>query len=152
MIGQWWASLFLHCFSGKPSLKATRRSWDYQKEFQMSDSKRPNPANVGLLFCVRILQPLLDPIQGWSRFYSASWAELLCNPHLNDLIWKAGGFYPGTSGSAAFKEREQESGLRWMWSHKTCCKIRHTLTRRESDSFFQSLERFYYYYGHVSLL
>lgn len=87
------------------------------KEILMSNSKWPNPANVAPLFCVRILQPLLDPIQGWSRFYSGSWAELLCNPHLNNLIWKAGGFYPGTSGSAAFKGREQEeNGLRWMWS------------------------------------
>lgn len=37
-------------------------------------------------------------------------------------------------------------------THKTRCKLRHTLTRRESYSFFQSLERLYYYYGHVSLL
>lgn len=37
-------------------------------------------------------------------------------------------------------------------THKTGCKLRHTLTRRESDSFFKSLEVQYYYHGHVTLL
>lgn len=37
-------------------------------------------------------------------------------------------------------------------THKTGCKLRHTLTRRESDSFFQRLEVQYYYHSHVTLL
>lgn len=35
----------------------------YQKEIQTSDLKRPNLSNVAPIFCTRILQPLLDPIQ-----------------------------------------------------------------------------------------
>lgn len=37
-------------------------------------------------------------------------------------------------------------------THKTGCKLRHTHTRKESDSFFQSLVVQYYYHGHVTLL
>lgn len=36
-------------------------------------------------------------------------------------------------------------------THKTGCKLRHTLTRKEGDSFFQSSVQ-YYYDGHVTML